>query len=130
MTASPYLVGRLLSLADQLHYHYCQHVRGGKVPPQLMGNALMATALEEPIKALALYSNRVLPYQAWAKTVSGDEARLAHYFLGELGKVCAEMKQATLPERCMDSDKAQMLIGYLARPEKSELGTTDRGNGT
>ena len=130
MTASPYLVGRLLSLADQLHYHYCQHVRKGQVPPQLMGNALMTTALEEPKKALALYSNRILPYQAWARTSSGDEAALARYFLGELGNVCSEMEQAALPDRCADSDKAQMLIGYLARPAKSESGTTDRGNVT
>lgn len=130
MTAPPYLVGRLLSLADQLHYHYCQHVRKGQVPPQLMGNALMATALEEPLKALALYSNRILPYQAWARTVSGDAAGLARYFLAELGKIGADMEQVILPERCMDSDKAQMLIGYLARSEKSESGTTDRGNGT
>jgi hypothetical protein len=130
MTAPPYLIGRLLSLADQLHYHYCQHVRKGQVPPQLMGNALMATALEEPLKALALYSNRILPYQAWARTISGDAARLPRYFLAELGKISADMKQAILPERCLDSDKAQMLIGYLASAEKSESSVSDRGNKT
>lgn len=118
MKSAPYLVGSLLSLADQLHYHYCQHVRGGSMPPQLMGNALMPTALEEPVKALALYSNRILPYQAWAKTVSGDAAGLARYFLAELGKVCSDVPLTTIPERCTDSDKAQMLIGYLTRPEK------------
>jgi hypothetical protein len=125
MKSAPYLVGRLLSLADQLHYHYCQHVRDGSVPPQLMGNALMPTALEEPVKALALYSNRILPYQAWAKTVSGDAAGLARYFLAELGKVSDALKTIpAIPERCTDSDKAQMLIGYLARPEKSDSDIT------
>lgn len=132
MKSAPYLVGRLLSLADQLHYHYCQHVRDGSVPPQLMGNALMPTALEEPVKALALYCNRVLPYQAWAKTTSDEKAvGLARYFLAELGKVCSELGEVcsdppstSLPERCADSDKAQMLIGYLARPEKSDSDTT------
>lgn len=119
MKAAPYLIGRLLSLADQLHYHYCQHVRDGSVPPQLMGNALMATALEEPEKALALYSNRILPYQAWAKTVTGDPAGLARYFLAELGSVCADISGCAIPARCADADRAQMLIGYLARPEKS-----------
>ncbi len=132
MKSAPYFVGRLLSLADQLHYHYCVHVRNkpdtppGKlsIPPQLMGNALMPTALEEPVKALALYSNRILPYQAWAKTVSGDAARLARYFLAELGKVSSDIPLTTIPERCTDSDKAQMLIGYLTRPEKSDSDTT------
>lgn len=120
MKSAPYLVGRLLSFADQLHHHYCQHVRGGSIPPQLMGNALMSTALEEPEKALALYANRILPYQAWAKTVSGDAAGLAHYFLAELGKTCSEVSLSEASKRCTDADKAQMLIGYLARPEKSE----------
>jgi hypothetical protein len=131
MKSPPYLVGRLLSLADQLHYQYCQHVRDGSVPSQLMGNALMATASEEPVKALALYCNRILPYQAWARTVSGDAAGLARYFLSELGKVSAELgdvcsdgKSKTIPERCTDADKAQMLIGYLARPEKSDSETS------
>ncbi len=132
MKSPPYLVGRLLSLADQLHYHYCLHVRDGSVPPQLMGNALMPTALEEPAKALALYCNRILPYQAWAKTTSDEKAvGLARYFLAELGKisselgdVCSEGSSKAIPEQCTDADKAQMLIGYLARPEKSDSETT------
>lgn len=128
MKSVPLLVGRLLSLADQLHYHYCQHVRKGSVPPQLMGNALMATALEEPVKALALYSNRILPYQAWAKTVSGDAAGLARYFLSELGKACSEMSLGEIPDRCTDAEKAQMLIGYLAKPEKSDSEMTQQGD--
>lgn len=134
MKSAPYLVGRLLSLADQLHYHYCVHVRDGSVPPQLMGNALMPTALEEPVKALALYCNRILPYQAWAKTVSGDPARLAHYFLNALGRVCSELGEPcsdaplSIPERCADVDKAQMLIGYLARSEKSDSKTILQGD--
>lgn len=135
MKSPPYLIGRLLSLADQLHYHYCQHVRKNNIPPQLMGNALMPIGLEEPLKALALYCNRILPYQAWANTVSGDAAGLARYFLAELGKVCSELGEicsnvpvTTISERCTDSDKAQMLIGYLARPEKSDSGNTLKGD--
>ena len=37
MKSSPYLIGRLLSLADQLHVQYCHEVRKGQVPPQLVG---------------------------------------------------------------------------------------------
>lgn len=124
MKSAPYLIGRMLSLADQTHYHYCQHVRKNSIPPQLMGNALMPTALEEPVKALALYSNRILPYQAWAKTVSGDAAGLARYFLAELGGVCSAISQSAIPVRCADEDKAQMLLGYLAKTEKSDSTTT------
>lgn len=120
MKSTPYLIGRMLSLADQLHYHYCQHVRDGHAPTQLIGNALMVTALEEPEKALALYAQRILPYQAWAKTASGDGAGLAKFFLSELGKVCTDVSRVDMPRRCGDTDKAQMLLGYLAKTEKSD----------
>lgn len=117
MKTAPYLIGRMLSLADQIHYHYCQHVRKGSVPSQLIGNALMTTALEEPGKALALYAQRILPYQAWARTAKGDEGKLAGWFLSELGKVCSDVALAKIPDRCADTDKAQMMLGYLAKNE-------------
>jgi hypothetical protein len=124
MKSAPFLIGRMLSLADQIHYHYCQHVRNGQAPTQLIGNALMVTALEEPEKALALYAQRILPYQAWAKTVGGEGARLAKYFLSELGKACSDVALADVPRRCADADKAQMLLGYLAKTEKSDSTNT------
>ena len=117
MKTAPYLIGRMLSLADQIHYHYCQHVRKGSAPSQLIGNALMATALEEPEKALALYAQRILPYQAWARTARGEEGKLAGWFLSELGKVCSDVALANIPDRCADADKAQMMLGYLAKNE-------------
>lgn len=116
MKSAPFLVGRLLGLADQLHYHYCQHVRDGNVPPQLMGNALMPTALETPERALALFAQRVLPYQGWAKTYTGENAGLIHFFLKELGEAASALAQTTeLKRQASDTDKAQMLFGYLAR---------------
>ena len=121
MKGPPFLVGRLLSLADQLHLQYCQRVRKGQVPPQLVGNALMATALEQPTKAVAMLSRRILPYQAWARTAhGGDEVRLVKFFLGELGRVAAELKDIALPTTCGDAEKAEMLLGYLARSEKDK----------
>lgn len=124
MKTAPYLIGRMLSLADQIHYHYCQHVRNARTPTQLIGNALMATALEEPEKALAMYAQRILPYQAWAKTSSGEGAGLAKYFLSELGKACSDVTLVDVPRRCADADKAQMLLGYLAKTEKSDSTNT------
>lgn len=119
MKSSPYLIGRLLSLADQLHVQYCHEVRKGQVPPQLVGNALMTSAMETPEKALALLWQRIKPYHAWAQTVQGgDEVRLAKYFLGEMGRICASLSETDLPNRCSDTDKVAMLLGYLARSEK------------
>ena len=121
MKSPPYLVGRLLSLADQLHIQYCHLVRKSQVPPQLVGNALMTSAMETPEKALALFWQRIKPYHAWAQTVQGgDEVRLAKYCLGEMGRVCASLSDTDLPSRCSDTDKVAMLLGYLARSEKEK----------
>lgn len=118
MTSPAFLVGRFLNLADSLHLEYCKGVRKGSVPPQLVGNALMATALETPEKALSMLSQRVLPYQAWARTVKeGDRVGLVKTFLKQLGEVSEQLKDATMPQRSSDADKAQMLLGYLARVE-------------
>ena len=94
MKNPPFLIGRLLSLADQLHVQYCHEVRKGQVPPQLVGNALMTSAMEAPEKALALLWQRIKPYQAWAQTVQGgDEVRLSKYFLGEMGpRLCVAFR--------------------------------------
>ncbi len=121
MNSTAYLVGRFLSLADDLHLKYCQHVRKGSIPPQLVGNALMPTALETPEKALSILSQRILPYQAWAKTLSGDEqdVGLVKYFLKQIGEISNRLKEAGLSPTCSDTDKAQMLLGYLARSENN-----------
>ena len=118
MRSPPYLIGRLLSLADQLHVRYCREVRKGQVPPQLVGNALMTSAMEAPVKTLALFWQRIKPYHAWAQTVQGgDDVRLVKYFLGEMGRVCSALGES-VPDRCSDTDKVALLLGYLAHSEK------------
>ncbi len=129
MASPAFLVGRLLALADSLHFQYCQGVRGGQVPGQLLGNALMATALETPEVALALYGQRILPYQAWARTCKatgkGPET-LAKYLLGQLAETCSEVSQLDLPKRASDTDKAQLILGYLAKaPGNTESKPTE-----
>jgi len=118
MASPAFLLGRLLALADSLHFQYCQGVRNGQVPGQLLGNALMATALETPEAALALYGQRILPYHAWAKTCKakgkGPET-LAKYLLGQLSETCSEDSLLDLPKRASDTDKAQLILGYLAK---------------
>lgn len=119
MASPAFLIGKLLSLADSLHLEYCKLVRNGSIPPQLVGNALMASALEAPEKALAMLSQRVLPYQAWARTIKGGkEGCPAKSFLEHLGEVSDQLKDVLLPNRATDADKAQMLLGYLARAKQ------------
>ena len=131
MKRPSYLIGRLLSLADQLHVQYCREVRKGQIPQQLVGNALMTSAMETPERALALLWQRIKPYHAWAQTVQGgNEVRLAKYFLGEMGRVCASLSETDLPSRCSDAEKVAMLLGYLALSgkEKSNDNLSDTSN--
>jgi len=129
MASPAFLVGRLLALADSLHFQYCQGVRNGDVPGQLLGNALMATALATPEAALALYGQRILPYHAWAKTCKAKERgpeTLAKYLLGQLAETCSEVSQLDLPKRASDTDKAQLILGYLAKaPGNTESKPTE-----
>jgi hypothetical protein len=121
MSSPAYLVGRFLSLADDLHLKYCQHVRKGSIPPQLVGNALMPTALEEPEKALSMLSQRIVPYVSWAKTFfdENQDVGLVKYFLSQIGDIANQLKVITIPVRCSDTDKAQMLLGYMAKSESN-----------
>lgn len=129
MKSPPFLVGRLLSLADQLHVQYCHGVRNGQVPPQLAGNALVTTAMDSPVRAVSLIWQRIKPYHAWAQTVQGDnEVRLAKWLLGELGRVSNAMSDVVLPTYCSDTDKAEMLLGYLARSEKDSDSSPSTSN--
>ncbi len=122
MNSPAYLVGRFLSLADDLHLKYCQHVRKGSIPPQLVGNALMPTALKAPEKALSMLSQRILPYWAWAETYFKDDqdVGLVKYFILQIREISSQIKDTDIPKICTDTDKAQMLLGYLTRSEKSE----------
>jgi hypothetical protein len=119
MWTNHYLIGRMLSLADQLHAAYCRGVRDGSYPPRLLGNSLMATALENPTTGLARLAERLLVYQGWASAAQGgQDIGLAKWLLGELARVENSIDKEILPARCSDAEKAQLLLGYLARPEK------------
>jgi hypothetical protein len=89
----------------------------------------MATALETPEAALALYAQRVLPYQAWAKTSKAKEKgpeTLAKYLLGQLAEICSEVSLLDIPKRASDADKAQLILGYLAKaPGNTESKPTE-----
>ena len=116
-------LGRLLALADSLHLQYCKHVRKGKSPSQLIGNALFNTALEQPVFALARLAERLTPYQAWARTFQSNDPEagvgLVKYFLGEIAACTADIKLEQLPAKMSDGDKAKLMLGYLADHSKN-----------
>ncbi|MDR3412095.1 MAG: hypothetical protein P4L87_14325 [Formivibrio sp.] len=176
MKEPAYLIGRFLAQLDRLHAYYAKNVSGKEDGlRQLLGNSLMSTALESPLRAFELAGQRMLPYQAWGHSfaqgrkskealgATPDEAKATnsdkwevHRVLEDLGHIAEalsdcgmpESNRAGLPARVgheaklptkpildladtlkandrawMHSDsaaKAQMLLGYLARPAREE----------
>lgn len=123
MKNAAFNVGRMLALADKLHCEYCINVRGKNdsnedktksIPAQLIGNALMRTALDNPLKGLSLLSERLLIYQAWVTKAQGENIGLAKWVLGQMGQVSGELGNADIPKQADDTVKAQVLLGYLA----------------
>jgi hypothetical protein len=108
-----FLIGRFLSLADTLHREYCKGARDGGMPPQLLGNALIPTAISDPNKGLARMLQRIRVYQAWAGGKKGT--RLARWSCGEMGKIANELAGRLIDRRFNEVEQAQLLLGYLAR---------------
>jgi len=115
MNNVPYLIGNLLKISDDLHALYCKEVRSNSLPPQLIGNALMAAALDSPEQALGQLALRIAPYLGWAKTNNTESAGLSHHFLKNFSEVEAKLKDQILPRRLNDAERAQLLLGYLAK---------------
>lgn len=125
MNNPPFLVGRMLKLADDLHALYCKEVRDNNLPPQLIGNSMMTAALESPVQALAQLALRLKPYYGWAQTFKGNESeRLSGYFVGLYGEVAAELAKQKLPSRLNDTERAELLLGYLAANPKKNANQT------
>jgi len=122
MKNAPFLVGRFLAFVDTLHKEYCKNVRGdekgqGGIPNQLIGNAMMRTALGNPERAMSQLSDRLPVYQGWASTRG---TALSRWTLKKMGEITTELSKFEWPERMRDAEKAQLLLGYLAREVKEE----------
>lgn len=120
MNEMAFQIGRILSLVDTVHREYCKVVRSD-IPNQLLGNSMMKTALENPARALAGLNQRLSVYKAWVDK-SGEEAKLAKWAVGELGKISGGLENCDLDIRFDDVGKAKMLLGYLARYENQNKG--------
>jgi hypothetical protein len=111
MNDVPYWIGRLLAVADRFHLHYCRVERDERIPRgPLIGNATMPTALENPLAGLARLAERIPLYQR----VADDRLRR------ESAEVTSHIDPTKLSDRATDEEKAQMLLGYLARPDLLE----------
>ena len=106
MKDSIYQVGRLLALADSLHFQYSKWVRtsdekrkSGKVdaPSNCLGTHLFNFALDNPVAALARLAERIRPYKGWADTYSGESARLVHWFVRQIATVNANLTPLCCP---------------------------------
>jgi len=109
-------IGRLMKLADILHREYCYIIRKGDIPPQLLGNSLLLTAAEFPNRALDLLRERIRIYMAWADTEK--DARLAKWAVNNMSEVAQEINGKDIPESFNEAERAQVLLGYLAKIEK------------
>ena len=126
----PYLIGQMLKISDELHTFYCKIVRDGNVPPQLVGNSLMVSALETPDRTLAQLAQRISPYLAWAKQYrtkdikeEGKQSWIAGRYLRlyERNATIFSDKLAMLENiQFNDREKAELFIGYLADLPKKE----------
>ncbi|MDA3917994.1 MAG: hypothetical protein PF690_13625 [Deltaproteobacteria bacterium] len=124
MEGEAFKVGKILSLADTLHKEYGKIVRKD-IPAQLLGNAMMRTALDNPQHALARLNQRLLVYKAWADK-GGEEAKLAKWAVNEMGKVAQTLEESDLSFRPDEAAQAKMLLGYLARSGKNEKNAKEK----
>lgn len=122
MASATFKLGQFLALADTVHMEYCRHVRGNKLPPQLIGNALFQTAATSPEAGLARLSDRLRIYLGWARTSEGDGVGLAKWAVAQAGRIGRELSRLGLPKLSTDRDRAELLLGYVAGVGKDERG--------
>jgi len=119
MEDTAFQLGRLLSMADTVHREYCMHERKGGIPPQLIGNALMPAAADNPEDAIDRLRERMNIYQAWATKISGEKSRLAKWAVGQMGEICHAIKRP-LPTKTGQTFRAELFLGYMARSPKED----------
>jgi hypothetical protein len=128
MENSAFLLGRFLSLADLLHLQYCELKRGRgdraerdkNIPAQLLGNQYLAVAALNPVEALSMLCDRLRIYKAWADTEQRAEAAKAKWAVARMGEVATGLTGQLSEQAMTDMQKAELLLGYLAREKKSE----------
>jgi hypothetical protein len=136
MNDTGFKLGQLLAAADVVHAGYCADVRGGDLPPSLLGNQVFTMAQTAPIKALEVLGRRWKPYDGWAKRASRETGRIeklrneaeprywdikkALRHAREMGPLATEIKADLAEIRVDDVFRAELLLGYLAGLPKAQ----------
>ena len=129
-------LGQLLSAADLIHVGYCADLRGGDVPPTLLGNSVLTIAGANPTRALAILQNRLKPYLSWAKRADliytkaaaeekkGNKSRAFALRQGvsqarRSNAIATEVRNMLAPysaneKKPDETFKAELLLGYMA----------------
>jgi hypothetical protein len=149
MNDTAFRLGQFLAAADVLHAGYCADLRGGDIPPSLLGNQVLTMAQSAPVRALAIISRRWKPYDGWAKKAArkrdrsdklvqskdevevqrGWDIRNAVQHARRMRPLAAELG-VSLPS-CVVNDafRAELLLGYIAglpkTPKENSGGTDD-----
>ena len=140
MNDTAFKLGQLLAAADVVHAGYCADIRGGSLPPSLLGNQVFTMAQSAPAKALAMLSRRWKPYAGWAKKVERDHNRAetlvasknpeeqrrgwaikqARRNAREMRPLAEELAASLADCEVDDSFRAELLLGYIAGLPKSQ----------
>jgi hypothetical protein len=136
MSDAAFRLGQLLAAVDVIHIGYCADLRGGDVPPTLLGNSIFSIAGSNPVKALAILRDRWKPYGAWARQTGrvsqkidrlskGEDSRLAWDMrrglsnARRIGPIATELADSLRADDMAlrkpgDQFRAELLLGYLA----------------
>lgn len=140
MNDTAFKLGQLLAAADILHAGYCADVRGGAVPPSLLGNQVFIMAQTSPQKALASLSKRWKPYAGWAMKTMREQKRIevmvnskdnfekqrgwdirkALKVTREISSIAEELVPLLKNLRVDDVSRAELLLGYIAGLKSTE----------
>ncbi len=128
MKERDFVLGQFLQFADRLHLFYCEGVRGGQVPPQLIGNAHINMAMQSPRRALDVLAERMPIYLAYMKRTGYEgktktlskEARIARWLERCIGELSRSLNELGFEGNATEVGKAELLLGYLAMSPKHE----------
>ena len=124
MNESPYLVGKLLAMMDELHKRYCEVVRDGDIPNALIGNGLLGRASESPARALEELSERSRIYIGWARSATVDPKKpdgikIAVHSARKLLRLAQPLCETLHADESLEKEltpvqKAHLFLGYLS----------------
>lgn len=142
MGDTAFKLGQLLAAADVIHAGYCADVRGGSVPPSLLGNQVFTMAQNSPAKALATLCRRWKPYDGWARKAARDRERIDRMVASkkrdeeqrgwdirvalrqarEMRPLADELRGSLAACVVDDAFRAELLLGYIAALPKVQEG--------